>query len=99
MRHKTEDGGLVRGFLHYARRFQTAAITFVEQTVIEGRGLPPRKPYERSIHQVSQPEFLYLPQWMIFRYGKFNMLYGNRKVVQFFVIPGHVEDEPGIHAA
>jgi hypothetical protein len=70
-----------------------------QQTVIEGGSFPPRKPYELGIHEITQPEILYLAQGMTLRHGQFDVLYGNRKVVQFFITPGHVEDEPGIHAA
>ena len=99
MRHKTEDGGLVRGLLDDARRFQAAAITFVHQAVIEGWSFPPRKPYERDIHQVPQSEFLYFAQGMTLGRGEFDMLHGNRKLVKFFIVLGQVEHKPGIHTA
>src|SRR6187399_1843114 len=99
MRHETENGGLVRGFLDDTGRFQAAAIAFVHQPVIERWSFPARKPYEWGVDQVTQPEFLYFAQGMTFGRREFDMLNRNRKLVQLLIVTGQVKHKPGVHTA
>ena len=53
MRDKTKNGRFVHRFLDDVRRLQAAAITFVDQAVVEGRTFRPRKPYKWRIDEVG----------------------------------------------
>src|SRR5690242_9699249 len=99
VRHEAQNRGFVQAFLNDPRRFQTTAKTFMHQSVVKRRSLPPREPHKGCIRQILQPEILQLYQWMPFGDGQFYTLCGNSNLIQLCISLRHVEHEPGVQTS